>query len=107
MKDPLGIFSHYAGAIDPEVAKAQKMQELKDLAEWRARHLQQIKEWSDPVKRAERQAKTQAELQAAIEMVAGTTVELPPRRKLEDFVRVKELKQEPKGIIEKITEWFK
>lgn len=42
--------------ISPEAFKAQRMAELKDIAEWRARHLQYVKDWSDPVKRAQIQA---------------------------------------------------
>lgn len=31
---------------------AQRMQELKDVAEFRKRHLQRVMDWADPVKRA-------------------------------------------------------
>lgn len=51
-----GIYWHM-DVISPEAFKAQRMAELKDLAEFRARHLKAIQDWSDPVKRAEIQAK--------------------------------------------------
>ena len=51
--------------LDPAVLRAQRMQELRDLAEWRHRRLNLIKEWSDPVKRAERQARFAEEHAAA------------------------------------------
>jgi hypothetical protein len=39
--------------LSPEAIKAQLMAELKDLAEYRKRHLQAVMDWSDPVKRSE------------------------------------------------------
>ena len=50
-KDISGIFWNFE-ELNPEYICAQRMAELKDLAEYRMRHLQAIKEWSDPVKRA-------------------------------------------------------
>jgi hypothetical protein len=41
------IYAHY-DQVSPEVALAQRMQELKDVAEYRKRHLDQIKLWSTP-----------------------------------------------------------
>lgn len=51
--------------ISPEALRAQRLAELKDIAEYRARRLQSYKNWSDPVKRAERIQKAQEELIAA------------------------------------------
>lgn len=50
-----GVY-HMMDEISPEAFKAQRLQELKDLAEWRARHLAQITAWSSEEKRLERQA---------------------------------------------------
>ena len=54
--------------ISPEALRAQRQAELKDIAEYRARRLQAYKEWSDPVKRAERIEKAQEELRIAKEI---------------------------------------
>lgn len=54
--------SHFPSVIeqsmemDPEVLRAQRMQEIKDLAEWRSRRLIAYKEWSDPKKREAKKA---------------------------------------------------
>lgn len=50
INDFTGLY-HMHEEINPEVFAAQRLQELKDLAEWRSRHLQQIKDWSDVDKR--------------------------------------------------------
>lgn len=50
-----GVY-HMHEEISPEAYKAQRLQELKDLAEWRARHLAQIQDWSSEEKRNERLA---------------------------------------------------
>ncbi len=63
INEPVGIFIQHE-AISPEVQRAQRMAELKDIAEYRARHLKYITDWSDPVKRAKIQAE-QAAAQAA------------------------------------------
>src|SRR4051812_47370010 len=54
-------------AISPEVERAQRMAELKDVAEYRARRLKAYQEWSDPIKRAQIQAKHAEELKQARE----------------------------------------
>lgn len=51
-----GVY-HMHEEISPEAYKSQRLQELKDLAEWRQRHLAQITEWSSEEKRLERIAK--------------------------------------------------
>lgn len=47
--------------LSPETIKAQRLAELKDLAEYRQRHLKAIQDWSDPVKRAAMQAMAKVE----------------------------------------------
>lgn len=50
-----GVY-HMHDEISPEAYKAQRIQELKDLAEWRARHLAQIQDWSKDETRMARKA---------------------------------------------------
>lgn len=47
----IGIFEEMH-QLNPDVIRKQRMHELKDLAEYRQRHLQPILDWSDPKKRA-------------------------------------------------------
>lgn len=51
--------------INPEAVRAQRMAELKDIAEYRARRLQAIKDWSVAEKRETIQRKAQEELRIA------------------------------------------
>ena len=63
----IGIVSQF-DAISPEVERAQRMAELKNIAEYRARRLQAYRDWANPIKRAELQAKHQQELKQAREI---------------------------------------
>lgn len=49
--DEIGIFQHM-DMISPEAYRAQRMAELQQLANYRARKLKRYQEWSDPEKRA-------------------------------------------------------
>lgn len=60
VNEPLGIHFHME-QISPEVAREQRMAELEQISKYRARRLREYQEWSDPVKRAERQAKVKGE----------------------------------------------
>lgn len=64
------VFQHM-DQFSPEAFKAQRMQELKDIAEYRARHLKFIKGWSDPEIRAKLQAKHAREVEEAQRLVAA------------------------------------
>lgn len=80
----IGIYFHM-DQISPEAFKAQRQAELAAMAEYRQRHLQQVIEWSDPVKRAERllqYAKDEAEGRSKLkdipaELIAVRTKETP------------------------------
>lgn len=50
-REPLVYYSLYE-SISPEVAKAQRMAELEQIAKYRRLKLQQYQDWSDPVKHA-------------------------------------------------------
>lgn len=63
----IGIYEDMHMA-SPEAIRAQRQAELKDLAEYRQRHLQAIKDWSIPEKRAAIIARTEAEKQTAVEI---------------------------------------
>lgn len=54
--------------INPEVERAQRQAELKDMMEWRGRRLAAYKAWSQPEAVAERKAKHEAEAAAALEL---------------------------------------
>lgn len=63
--------------LSPEVQRAQRMAELEQLAKYRALKLQKIKDWSDPVKRAETQAqyaKDEAEDRAKLKDIPAELV---------------------------------
>ena len=83
----IGIF-HMHQEISPEAIKAQRMAELRDIAEYRARHLKAVMDWSDPVKRATIIDRNEREIRHAQELVEGTTRHLPPRLSLDDLVGV-------------------
>lgn len=55
MKDDLSAIFWNFNEFDKAVLEAQRMQELRDLMEYRKRHLRQIIDWSDPIKRAKMQ----------------------------------------------------
>lgn len=67
--------SHFQ-QLDHDVIRAQRLQELADIAEWRNRRLEKIKEWSeDPVKRAAIQAEVARESQEQRGEMAGTFID--------------------------------
>ncbi len=84
-------------SLDPDTIRAQRMAELQDLAEYRARRLKAYQEWALAEKRCEIQAKAIEEEMVARKAVEGKTVYLPARLKLDDLVTVVELhKGKPK-----------
>lgn len=74
INDPIGIIIQHE-AISPEVVRAQRLAELKDIAEYRARHLKAIQDWSDPVKRKKIQDEHAAAERAAREEMAGKDID--------------------------------
>ena len=52
---------HHMEAISPEAQKAQVMAEMEQLAKYRAKRLQQYKDWSNPMKRAAMRAQYNAD----------------------------------------------
>jgi hypothetical protein len=75
MKNDLaGIFFHMEQA-SPEAMRAQRMAELKNLAEWRQRHLKELIEWSDPVKREAKKAQYAADEAAGREKLKDIPAE--------------------------------
>lgn len=71
-----GVY-HMMDQIDPEAYKAQRLQELKDLAEYRARHFAQITAWSVEENRLERQRQHEdADLEAR--MIANEKAKSDP-----------------------------
>lgn len=68
--------------LDPEAFTAQRQAELRDLAEYRARHLREIMRWSDPVFRAQRKADAEHAL-----LEARKIYETMEKRKDEDAQR--------------------
>ncbi len=79
---PAGYVSQF-DQISPEAHRAQRMAELKSVAEWKARRLKEMQDWSDPVKRATRQAKLATELEEAkaiwAEMLEKDVASLPSK----------------------------
>ncbi len=75
LNDPIPGIIMQVDAISPETERAQRMAELKNIAEYRARHLQYIKDWSDPDKRAKIQAVHAVEERQARESLAGESVD--------------------------------
>lgn len=69
-----GYVSHFQ-QLDPEVIRAQRLQELKDVAEWRARRLQAYKDWADPEKREAMKAKVAKEMLDEREKLSGTFID--------------------------------
>lgn len=59
-----GVY-HMHEEISPEAYKAQRLQELADLAEYRSRHLAAIQSWSNEENRLERIAQHKVEEAAA------------------------------------------
>ncbi len=74
LNEPTGIFMQHE-AISPEVERAQRMAELKNIAEYRASKLRYIQEWSDPVKRAKIQAEHAAAEKKARESLEGKYID--------------------------------
>lgn len=72
----LAPYYFFMDCISPEALRAQRLAELNDLAEWRQRHLRQIKEWSDPEKREKKIAKAKAEEEAARKITVEMADEL-------------------------------
>lgn len=73
--DPIPGIIHEARVMDIETLRAQRQQELKDIAEWRMRRLQQIIDWSDPVKREQRKAQAALEREQAEKIWAQQVAE--------------------------------
>jgi hypothetical protein len=67
VNETAGIFAS-VDQISPEAFKAQRMQELKDIAEWRQRRVAAYQAWSTPEAIAERKAKHEAAAPAALEL---------------------------------------
>lgn len=66
MKDDfIPSFVSQMDRIDPAVERAQRMAELEQIAKYRKRKLQHYLDWSDPEKRAKKQAEIQADIEEA------------------------------------------
>lgn len=57
-------------SASPEAKRAQRMAELEQMSAYRSKRIKEYQEWSDPIKRAERQALAEKEAQAARKMVS-------------------------------------
>lgn len=66
VNETAGIF-HHMEQISPETFQAQRLQELRDVAEWRGRRIAAYKAWSDPKAIAERKAAHEKDAAAALE----------------------------------------
>lgn len=66
LNDSIGIF-HHMEQLNPDVIRAQRIQELKDIAEWRARRMKAYREWVEPANVAYRQLKHEEDALAALE----------------------------------------
>lgn len=73
--DLSGIHFQFDSMLSEETIRAQRLAELKDIAEWRAKRLQAIKDWSEPKAVAERAEKYQA----------GPIIKPPPRLEKLEF----------------------
>lgn len=82
MKDPSAFFEAYE-AISPEAAMAQRLAELRDVAEFRQRHARAYKEWSKPENIDLRKA--QAELEAPRALEAGKKISEAMKKRDEEF----------------------
>lgn len=83
INDPIaGIIIQYQ-AISHEAERAQRMAELKNIAEYRARHLKAIQDWSDPVKRKKIQDEHAAAEKIARDQMAGELIDDFRVRKVE------------------------
>ncbi len=87
-----GIYSMFED-LSPEVHRAQRLAELEQLARYRARRLAEYQAWSDPVQRMQIQINARVEEAKARAEVAGKTVYLPPRLKLEERIEIIPLKK--------------
>lgn len=81
------IYSAYED-LNIEVIRAQRLAELEQVARYRALRLAQYKAWADPVQREQIKAGlAQGEAQAR-EKMAGTTVYLRPKLRLEEMIDI-------------------
>ena len=76
INEVIGIY-HHMEELSPEVKRAQRMAELKNLSEYRAKVLQRYKDWADPVKRAEIQENAAMDLQEAKKILDENIAEDP------------------------------
>lgn len=81
------IYSAYDD-LDIEVIRAQRMAELEQIARYRAGRLAQFKAWADTEQREAIKANARLEEEKARESMAGKTVYLPPKLKLEELVTI-------------------
>ncbi len=78
MRDELPGIIMNVDQISPEVERAQRLQELKDVAEWKARRMAAYRNWVTPEAVAERQR--EYELAAAAALEQGRAMAAEARR---------------------------
>lgn len=83
INDPIAGIIIQHQALSPEVERAQRMAELKNIAEYRARHLKAIQDWSDPVKRKAIQDEHARAEKVARELMYGELIDDFRVRKVE------------------------
>jgi hypothetical protein len=97
--------------LSPEAAKAQKEAELRDLAEWRARHLKEIIAWSDPVKREAKKALAKQEEEfgrGLLDTIPSDLLAVRTGKSLSERVTIREIfKASPKGWFDRVLDWIK
>lgn len=87
INESAAIYSAYDD-LDVEVIRAQRMAELEQMARYRARRLAQFTAWSDELQRETIKANMRVEEAKARQSMAGKTVYLPPKLKLEEMVAI-------------------
>ena len=92
----LAFFTQWDG-LSPEAQRAQRLAELKDIAEYKRRHLEAIKAWSDPNKRAAIQSQYHLdEVCARIEWDYDEYLKSqPPPKSWLDYARITPINKQP------------
>lgn len=118
LTDPVPGIIFEVQSISPEVERAQRLAELKDIAEYRQRHLKYIQEWSDPIKRAAKQAQYAKELEEA-KIIFATQIAEDAKRwemhkpldkdRFAQYVAIRMLGKPPVKLkwYQKILAWFR
>lgn len=108
--DFTGVY-HMVDQLSPEAYKAQRLQELEDLAKWRARHMAEITSWSSEEKRLERLRRHELE-EIESRVIANQKAKEDPNY-IRSLMSAKEWKNETtaldfeKPVFEKLTDRVK